>query len=135
MSDAGISGYGTTIEGGSGTGALAEIISISIGGMSRTDIDLSTMDSSNAYKQFIGGMIDAGEVSLSFVYEKGNHDAMQDALTADNELWTITLPDGSTFSCDGYMKNVSMEIPMDDKISQSATLKLSGEPTFTPASA
>lgn len=132
MSD-GISGFGTTISG-SVAGAIAQVTSVSVSGMAATDIDVSTMDSVNAWKEFIPGMKEAGEFSLGLLYERENHDVIQGSLGADPETWTVTLPDGSTFVCSGYVKGLGIEVPMDDKISQTATIKLTGEPTFTPNS-
>lgn len=128
----GISGYGTTLEGFS-TGTIVKIREIGVDGMEVDDIEVSDMKSTNRWKEFIAGMMDAGEISLDLLYEKANHDAVQSALGGSNELWTIEFPDGSTFACNGYLKGVGIAAPHDDGITQEATLKLSGAPEFVPS--
>jgi predicted secreted protein len=129
MSD-GISGYGTTVSGAS-TGALGDLTGVNIAGMDVTDLDVSTMASPDRWKEFIAGMKNAGEVTLTLLYEMGNFDAVQTAFGGPNEAWTVTFPDGSTFVCSGYIKHLGADSKMDDKITQAVTIKLSGEPVFT----
>ena len=131
MSDSGLHGYGTTLSGAT-TGEIAEITNISIGGMEVDDLDLTTMDATNKWRIFKAGLKNAGELTLEVLYEKTNMATMLAALGAANEDWTITLPDGSTFVCSGYLRSIGAEVPVEDRISQSIVLKLSGEPTFTP---
>ena len=129
----GISGYGTTFSG-SVTGDIGFVRSVSVGGMSAGDINISHLDSPGAWEEFIAGMKDAGDISLDVVYERTNHAALQAALGGSNENWTITFPDGSTFVCSGYINNLGVESPREDAITQSVSIKLSGAPTFNAAS-
>ena len=133
MSD-GIGGFGTTLSGVVVTD-IVQITNLSIPGIDITSLDVSTMASTNGWKEFIAGMVDAGEIVLQLLYEGGNHAAIQGAVRAANEVWTITLPDGSTFACDGFIQNLGLEVPMDGTITQSCNIKLSGEPTFDEATA
>lgn len=127
----GQSGYGTTFSGAT-TGAIGEITRVGLPGISVDEIDVTTMDSTEAWKEFIAGLKDAGEASLTLLYEKANTATLMGAVGAANEVWTITLPDGSTFACSGFIKSLGGESPQEDKISQTATVRFSGEPTFTP---
>lgn len=130
--DEGISGFGTTVSGAS-TGALGRLIRVSVGSMEANDIDVSSMDSPNRWREFIAGMKNAGEIRLDILYDEDEVDAALDALGSDNETWTITFPDTATFVCDGYVKSVGpIDAPMDDKMAVSIGIKLSGEPTYTP---
>ena len=129
----GISGFGTTLAG-SVTGAIGQVTKISLSGQDVNDIDITTMLSPNGWKEFIAGLKDAKEITLDLLYEGANMDTILGALGGENENWTITIPDAATFVCEGYVKALGTQIPMDDKISQSMTIKLSGEPEFTPAS-
>ena len=132
MSD-GISGFGVTLSGAS-TGSIAQIIGLEIPGMEADDIDVSSGESTGRWREYIAGMKDAGELSLDLLYEEDNFDAIQDSFAGDSEVWTVTLPDGATFVCSGYIKSNGIAVPMDDKVSQSATLKLSGVPVYTAVS-
>lgn len=128
----GISGYGTELEG-SVAGAIGMITNISHSYGVSVDIDISTMASPQKWMQFISGMLDAKEMSLNVLYEKSQEVIFMAALGV-SQTWTITFPDGSTFACAGYLKDVGSQVPMNDKISQTVNFKRSGVPVFTPGS-
>ena len=98
MSD-GTHGHGTTLAGGT-TGTIGNIISVSGPDQTRDAIDISTMDSTNKWREFIPGMIDAGEVTFDINYDgsaAGNANVLAGALDDAAETWTITFPDTSTW--------------------------------------
>jgi predicted secreted protein len=128
----GTHGHGTTLSGAT-TGSIGQILSVGLPDQSVDDLDVTTMASTNKWREFIPGLKDAGSMTLQLLYEKANYNTVQGALGAAPEEWTITLPDGSTFVCSGYIKSSGGDSPHEDKITQSVTLKLSGEPTFTAA--
>jgi predicted secreted protein len=125
-------GCGATLTG-SVNGAFAEIMSINLPDQKRDDIDVTTMDSTDMWREFIPGLKDAGSLTMQLLFEKANYSKVQTAFAGNPETWTIGIPDGSTFSCSGYLNANGGEIPLDEKITQSVTLKLSGKPTFVPA--
>ena len=133
MANDGMSGLGTTLTGSS-TGLLGAIRKISFPGMSAGEIDLSTLDSVDGWKEFIASMKDTGSLSFEVVYSAARAEALFAAFAGANETWTIALPDGSTFACDGFIKELGGEIPMEnDSVVQTVGLRMSGPPTFTPA--
>jgi predicted secreted protein len=125
-------GHGTTLSGAT-TGAIAQIISVGLPDQKVDDLDVTTMASANKWREFIPGLKDAGTIQLQLLYEKANYQKVQNILGATPEVWTITLPDGSTFVSTAYINANGGDSPMEDKVTQSVTMKLSGEPTFTPA--
>lgn len=125
-------GHGTTLSGAT-TGSIAEILSVSLPDQKVDDLDVTTMASTDKWREFIPGLKDAGAITLQLLYEKANYQKVQNALGATPEVWTITLPDSSTFVCTGYINANGGDSPHEDKITQSVTLKISGAPTFTPA--
>ena len=133
MSD-GTHGHGTTLAGAT-SGTIGNIISASIAGRTRDMIDISTMDSTDKFREFIAGMADEGELTVEVNYD-GSDAGVANSLNtafqaATNEAWTITLPDTSTFVCNGIISNLGVAAPVDDKITQSITIKLTGKGTFT----
>lgn len=127
----GIHGYGTTLSGAT-TGIVVEVTNVSFGDTVTDQIDISNMDSDNSYREFIAGMLDAGEITLTCNYNKTQTAAFRtNQDTKAKEVWTITLPDSSTFVCSGFISSVGTPIPFDDKVTQDVTIKLSGKPTFT----
>jgi len=58
------------------------------------------------------------------------------------EIWTITLPDTSTWACPGFITTLGHAIPFDDKVTQTLTIKFTADPagiinypTYTDATA
>ncbi len=125
-------GHGTTLSGAT-TGTIAQIVSMKLPDQKADDIDITTMESVGKWREFMAGLKDAGALTLQLLYEKANYNIVLGALGGAAEVWTITFPDGSSFACSGYINANGGDDPLDDKITQSVTFKLSGEPTFTPA--
>ena len=127
----GISGYGVALAGAA-AGTIGEITRIGLPGIEVDDIDVTVSTSTEAWRVFIAGLKNAGEIEADLLYEKDNTDSVFDALATD-DTFTITFPDDSTFACSGYLKGTGIEIPIDDRIEQTISIKLSGKPTFTAA--
>lgn len=131
MPSDGISGFGTTIS--VDATPIAEVSSISISGMSADDIDLTHHESPDGFREFVSGVVDGGTVDIELNYTKAQRAALM-ALWRDNETFVITYPDNSTDTFDGYINDFGQESPFDDKLSCTATFKISGKPTFVAAS-
>ena len=133
MSD-GTHGHGTTLAGGT-AGTIGNIINLAIAGQTRDPIDKSTMDSINKFREFLAGMADGGEITITANYD-GSAAGIANSLNTAYQLgaaetWTITLSDTSTWASSGFITNLGMPIPFDDKITQDITIKCTGVPTFT----
>ena len=53
--------------------------------------------------------------------------------TGQVEAWRITFPNGATLDFSGFATKHSRATPMADKMTGSATFKVSGKPLMTPA--
>ena len=113
----------------------------SIGGVSASadTIDVSTLDNENGYKEFVAGLKDGGEVSLSGYFDYA--DAGQKALYAAFESGeaadcVITFPTAMaakwTFS--GVVTAIETGAELEGAISFSCTVKVSGKPTLAAVS-
>lgn len=95
-------------------------------------IDITAHDSPDGFREFIGGLKDGGNVSLTFNYIKT--DVGQLELIGNpgkTGACVITLSDGTTIAGNVVYGGVSFANPLDNKIECSAELKWSGEPTIT----
>jgi predicted secreted protein len=128
--------YGTTITRDGN--AIAELTSIGGVEISMDAIDVTSHDSTAAYREFVGGLLDAGEVALAGNFYPGDTNG-QAALLTDMETratqdFVITLPSAMattwTFSA-LVTKFKAGEAPHDDKVPFEATLKISGQPTLS----
>ena len=115
---------------------IGNITTITGPGQARDPIDISTMDSTSKFREFIPGMSDAGEITCDLNYDGTAAGSANDLntlykSTATDLIWRVTLPDTSYYQSNGFVTGLGHAIPFDDKVSQSLTLKLSGVPTYT----
>lgn len=137
---AGIDGFGTTMARGDGADpevftAIANVNSITGPGLSRKTIDVTAHDSPNQYMEFLGGLIDPGEVSFDVNYDPSEHDSLVDDLEATDPInYELTFPDATTWGFPAILTGFEPQAPYDEKLTAGLTFKVSGKPTITPAS-
>lgn len=131
---AGIDGFGADFikYSGTNTTAVGGVTSISGPDMEGADLDVSDMDSPNGFREFIPGIVDGGEASLELNWQKTQQTTLHGYWRSTGSF-RVVWSDGSKLEFDGYMKSLGTETPFDDKVSASATFKVSGKPTFTGA--
>lgn len=130
MSDAQI-GFGSDFKRGSVT--VGEVLSIGAPSLSRDSVDATHMKSPGGWREFLFALKDAGEVSVE-IQSKPSSTAYQ-ALVADfdnddPEAYVIEFPDGSSWSFNAGITGMETSDPLDDKITTTATFKVTGAPTF-----
>jgi predicted secreted protein len=123
-------GYSDTAEGE--PTLIAEVLAIPFPGKTAGDIDVTNMDSDGDYQEFIAGMISTEQLKLELNYESDQQDALEDAFR-DQLYWTITFPDGATYTFEGYINQIGGNSPHDNKITATIGIKITGPATFTPA--
>jgi hypothetical protein len=122
-------GQGTTVVFGTSAFA-ANKVRIGAPNLSRKAISSSHLGTSG-YETFEpGDLVNAGEIRIDFEFDPGVTPPIDQAA----ETITITDADGDTMVFSGFMTNYGGEIPMDDKMTGSATIKITGEVTYTAAS-
>jgi len=134
MSD-GIAAYGTilAIEGS----AIAEVNSLSGPGLSLDPIEITHHESPDAWKEFVGGLLDAGEIPLdvNFIPTATTHTAnasgslLYTMISRAAAAFTLTWPDSTAWSFDALVTAFEPSAPVDDKLGASVTLKLTGAPS------
>lgn len=128
MATDGITGFGLTLTGGS-VGAIGQIVSLDGPSIEVDDVEITSIASTNGWKEFIAGLKDAGEISGTLVYKEAEAETVIDAMGGAAEVWTLLFSDGSNFACSGYLKAQGTASPIEDRIEQTFSIKLSGEPT------
>lgn len=135
---AGIDGYGTLLKRGDGAEpevftAIANATNITAPGLARNTIDVSAHDSPNKYMEFVGGMIDPGEVSIDVNYDPTSHDMLvADLEDEDPRNYQLVFPDpaATTWSFAAVLTGFEATAPYDDKLTATLTYKVSGKPTI-----
>lgn len=132
MASNAFSGVGTTFLRGSV--AVAEVLSISGPNLSRGTIDVTNLDSTGGYKEFIAGFRDGGEVTLSMNFTMGTWNDFKDDFDLDTAVaYSIVLGNTAenTFGFNAFITSLGMAVPLDDKVSSDVTLKIDGALTIT----
>jgi len=112
---------------------VAELTNISGPSSSSDEVDITNHDSQGDYKEFVMGMADGGEFSIegNFVPVDTNG---QTAMIADHYSRTLRTAAvcflGSGFQFSATMKSFKVGAPVLGVLSFSATLKVSGKPTY-----
>ena len=131
MASLAVAGVGTEFRRWSGSSwvQLAEINSITGPTMTRDFIDVTSLDSTGGYREFITGFRDAGTISLAMNFTRDTYDAFQDDFESpDTHYYEIVLPDveNTTLEFAGLVTEIPLTIPTDDKITADVTIKISG---------
>ena len=139
MASNAIAGVGTSFRKWSGGVwvPIAEITSISGPTMTRDFIDVTSLDSTSGYREFITGFRDAGTVSLTMNFTRATYDSMKaDFESSVLQNYEIFLPDddGTSLEFTGLVTELPLEIPTDDKITANVTIKISGPVTVNSGS-
>ena len=119
---------------------VAEIEGLSGPSLSADEIDVTTHDTTDGYREFIQGLKDAGELSVeaNFIPTEDTHKESADAslLAAYNSGektdFKLVFPDANSteWAFSAIVTGFEVDIPVDEKMTFSCTLKLSGKPTF-----
>jgi len=116
---------------------IAEILEINPPEEAADTVETTTMDTDSYFRTYITSLIDAGEVSLTLLFDRDNYELFRDDLTGRAEQnYEILLPDAESTSMEfaGYVTNVSFTSPIDDKVTCEVTIKVSGQPTIDSGS-
>ncbi len=131
--------YGLTFKKGSGT-VMAEIVNLDYG-IDRDMIEVTNLGSPSQAKEFLAGLIDAGEVTLSVNYLPANTEQqtfITDLLTANiaSAAYSITLTDSGTsvFTCNFIPKSFKLKGEVNGKLAADFVLKGTGVVSGTATS-
>jgi len=113
---------------------VADLTSIGEIGLESDEIDVTTLDSTGGYKEYIAGFKDAGEVSLGGIIK--SEDAMETMLALAEaqsvEEWTVETASGSTWVFDGFVKIFKEgEATVEGVRGFTASIRISGQPVYT----
>jgi predicted secreted protein len=136
MSNA-LTGWDTEVKLHNGTAltALAEVFAVTVPDAQADEVDVTHYQSPGRSREFIAGMIDHGELEIQMNYVPGSATdlLLTDAKTeGDVRTWEIIIPNGTAgwkFAGSGFIKSYTKEIPIDDKMTATAVLRVSGAVT------
>lgn len=115
---------------------VAELTSLNGVTMSGDAIDVTSHDSDDNAREYIRGMIDGGELSIegNFIPTDTNGQiAMKGDLdSGTSRAYEMVFPMsmGVSWEFDGIVSAFETDAPIDDKVSVSSTIKVSGKPSL-----
>ena len=108
---------------------LAGISNITGPGITREILDVTAHDSPDGYREFLGGVKDPGEISVDVNYDPEEHDIWIDDLDdVDPRDYELEFPDGTIWEFKALLTNFEIGAPFDDKLTGSASFKVTGKP-------
>lgn len=139
MTDA-LIGYGTGLEVFS-SGAfveIAEVFNVTPGEATTDRVDATHMKSPGRRREYISGLIDSGEASFEINWIPGSPTdvILRDLQTSgENVDWRFIFKNGVTLTVEASVTGFSKAVPLDDKMSATLTLSLSGDEDWGSESA
>jgi len=114
--------------------AVADVISISGPSLARDTVDVTDMNSTERWREYIGGLKDGGEVTIEVGFDPDATDVthwLADINTNTAGYYQIVWLNGpTTWGFSAIMTGMPSTTPLDDKMTASITYKLSGKPSF-----
>jgi len=127
-------GDSSTVAGSTTWTAVAQVRDITLPTVEADDIDVTNQDSTGGAREYIPGLIEGGECEFELLFKKSAVTAVY-ALLATQKGWRVTVNDHATadskWEFDGYVKSFGGEIPLEDPVMCSVTIKVTGKPAFT----
>ena len=142
MSQQGLASHGTLIArslDGVAFTTIGEIGDIDVPEMMRNQIEMTAHNDDEDY--FVpGGVNRRGELTfpINFVPTLASHSSAAGLINWLRNglvnIWRITYPDTSEWLFSGFVSNVNISAPVDDKLSGEVTVRPTGVDTFNDAS-
>ncbi|QPC87416.1 histidine kinase [Mesorhizobium sp. NBSH29] len=134
-------GYGTVLEIALATAPTAftfirETFSATPPSDTDDQVDATHFQSPNRYREFIPGLTDAGEASFEMNYVPGSAtDRFLNSIKGKRIVCRLTFPNGVQIIFSASRGSYEKDVPIDDKMTATLTLKVSGEPVITEIAA
>lgn len=133
MASAAFAGVGTLFQRADSSTSnyetISEINSITGPTMTRTTIDVTSLDSTGGYREYIDGFREAGTVSLSMNFTDTGYNALlEDFESAIPCNYRILLPndESTTLAFVGLVTELPIDIKPDDKVTNNCTIRITG---------
>jgi predicted secreted protein len=111
---------------------MNEVYEISAPNAVRDKVDATHMGSTNQTREYIGGLIEPGDMSFTMAFVPNNaSDAMCQAMQVSGEKGRakITWPNGVTWTIDAIVMGYEPDTPIDGRMSATVSLQCSGVKT------
>jgi predicted secreted protein len=118
--------------------AIAGVKNITGPSKTRAFIDVTSLDSTGGYREFIAGFRDSGTLTFTFIFERDGYENLNADFESDTaQNYQIVLPDTDVTSLafEGLVTELPLTIPTDDAVTCDVTIKITGVVTLESGSA
>lgn len=118
---------------------LAQVVRISPPDIGVSAVECTHLDSPNYAREYIPGLIEGGSCSFDLRFDKTEFNLLYGLLRI-TEQWRVVFPDAATEATsskvefDGFFTALGQAVNLDDAVQAMGVIKVTGKPTFTPAS-
>jgi len=115
----------------------AEVLSINGPTKTRETIDVTNLDSTGGYREFIASFRDGGTVQLSMNFTRATYEQMNDDFEDDEaKNYEIVLPDAETTTLEfvAFVTDLPLAIAVGNQVTADVTLKVTGQPVLNSGS-
>lgn len=132
MATGAIAGVGTIFQRWDGTVwvTIADINAIVGPSAKRDNIDVTSVDTEEGYREFIAGFKDGDEVALNMSFTRDTFELMvSDFLDDDYQYYQILFPDvdETVIAFEGFVSKLPLELESGDKIKANISIKVTGQ--------
>lgn len=127
-----VAGVGTVFQRWDGTQwiSIAEINAIVGPNAKRDNIDTTSFDTEEGYREFITGFRDGDEVALNMSFTRDTFELMvNDFLDDELQYYQILFPDvdETVIAFEGFVNKLPIELSADDRIKANISIKVTGQ--------
>ena len=128
--------HGGAASGSESYSAIGQVQSLGIPSDSADELDVTTHDSTGGRKEFINGLIDTDDLSVTMIYDAADsvHAALRVAAGGAAQHFKIELTgpaSNNTHTFDALVKSFAIDLPHEGVQTATMTIKRSGADTVT----
>lgn len=115
---------------------VAEVTAVTPGSATADRVEATHMKSPGRRREYIAGLIDSGEASFEINWVPGGpSDELLRRVFEDGETvkHRITFPNGARVAYDAQITGYEKDVPVDDKMTATITVSVSGAETWDEA--
>lgn len=113
---------------------VGEVTSITPPGVTRDTVDATHLTSPDSFKEFIPGLAEGGEASISINLVPSATDVLMVSFLAKTDNFQIIFPNGVKLNFAGIVTGYEFgDITPDEKLTATFTVKATGKPTLVAA--
>jgi len=120
---------------------ISEVKSISGPTLEAEEVDVTNHDSPSAFREFVRGLVDAGELTFEINYNPADArhaDLFADLVSGEVKAYKIlfdmaempTISASYEMDMDAFVKSMPLNIPVDNVLTANLTLRITGAPTI-----